>query len=160
MENNNADVTNFVLVGVGGQGIILASTIVSEAAMIAGNDVKNNEVHGMAQRGGSVISQIRFGPEVYSPLVKKQSAHFVKRASRRLDDFSPVRSDDDFLDRCVQESIGQHRPGRIRSQIHITPDEYPAQPPQVAEIERLRLTLCERHCLNLGPPNHGMSLSF
>ena len=75
MENNNTDVTNFVLVGVGGQGILLASTIVSEAAMIAGHDVKNNEVHGMAQRGGSVISQIRFGPQVYSPLVKKQSAH-------------------------------------------------------------------------------------
>jgi indolepyruvate ferredoxin oxidoreductase beta subunit len=77
MEKNNTDVTNFVLVGVGGQGIILASTIVSEAAMIAGHDVKNNEVHGMAQRGGSVISQIRFGPQVYSPLIKKQSADFV-----------------------------------------------------------------------------------
>ena len=77
MENNNNGVTNFVLVGVGGQGIILASTIVSESAVLAGYDVKNNEVHGMAQRGGSVISQIRFGPHVYSPLIKKQSAHYV-----------------------------------------------------------------------------------
>jgi indolepyruvate ferredoxin oxidoreductase beta subunit len=77
MEKNNNNVTNFVLVGVGGQGIILASTIMSEAAVLAGHDVKNNEVHGMAQRGGSVISQIRFGPKVYSPLIKKQSAHFV-----------------------------------------------------------------------------------
>jgi indolepyruvate ferredoxin oxidoreductase beta subunit len=77
MKGNNKDVTNFVLVGVGGQGIILASTIVSEAAVLAGHDVKNNEVHGMAQRGGSVVSQIRFGPKVYSPLIKKKSAHFV-----------------------------------------------------------------------------------
>lgn len=71
------DVTNFVLVGVGGQGIILASTIISETAVLAGFDVKNNEVHGMAQRGGSVISQIRFGKQVYSPIIRKKSAHYV-----------------------------------------------------------------------------------
>jgi indolepyruvate ferredoxin oxidoreductase beta subunit len=71
------DVTNLVLVGVGGQGIILASAIISEAAILAGYDVKNNEVHGMAQRGGSVISQIRFGSRVYSPLVTSHSAHFA-----------------------------------------------------------------------------------
>jgi indolepyruvate ferredoxin oxidoreductase beta subunit len=71
------DITNFVLVGVGGQGIILASTIISEAAVLKGFDVKNNEVHGMAQRGGSVISQIRFGEEVYSPLAGYGTAHFM-----------------------------------------------------------------------------------
>jgi len=77
MEKEMGDITNFVLVGVGGQGIILASTILSEAAVLMGFDVKNNEVHGMAQRGGSVISQIRFGKEVYSPLVSQGSAHFM-----------------------------------------------------------------------------------
>lgn len=71
------DVRNFLLVGVGGQGIILASTIISQAALLAGYDVKSNEVHGMAQRGGSVVSQIRFGKKVYSPLIKRGSAHFV-----------------------------------------------------------------------------------
>lgn len=71
------DVTNVVLVGVGGQGIILASTIISETAVLKGFDVKNNEVHGMAQRGGSVISQIRFGAQVHSPLIKNGSADFV-----------------------------------------------------------------------------------
>ena len=60
---------NVVLAGVGGQGILLASEIVARAAMAAGFDVKTNEVHGMAQRGGSVIGQIRFGREVHSPLV-------------------------------------------------------------------------------------------
>jgi len=77
MDKDTNAVTNVVIVGVGGQGILLASTIVSRVAVLAGHDVKNNEVHGMAQRGGSVISQIRFGPRVYSPLVMKGTAHFL-----------------------------------------------------------------------------------
>jgi len=71
------DTVNILLSGVGGQGIILASTIISMAAMQSGHDVKNNEVHGMAQRGGSVVCQIRFGKKVYSPLIKKESADFL-----------------------------------------------------------------------------------
>lgn len=71
------DTANILLSGVGGQGIILASTIISLAAMQGGYDVKNNEVHGMAQRGGSVVCQIRFGKIVYSPLIKKGSADFL-----------------------------------------------------------------------------------
>ena len=68
---------NILLVGVGGQGIILASTILSRSALLAGHDVKNNEVHGMAQRGGSVVCQIRFGKKVHSPLVSRGSAHYL-----------------------------------------------------------------------------------
>ena len=71
------DIKNILLVGVGGQGIILASTIISQAALLAGHDVKNNEVHGMAQRGGSVVSQIRFGNKVHSPLIRSGTADFV-----------------------------------------------------------------------------------
>lgn len=63
-------VTNILMAGVGGQGVILASEIVSEAMMRAGYDVKKSEVHGMAQRGGSVSSHVRFGRKVYSPLIK------------------------------------------------------------------------------------------
>ena len=70
-------ITNIVLSGVGGQGILLASKLVSEAALLEGYDVKANEVHGMAQRGGSVIGQIRFGEKVFSPLVKLGSAHIL-----------------------------------------------------------------------------------
>lgn len=62
-------VTNILLVGVGGQGILLASEILSEAFMIAGFDVKKSEIHGMSQRGGSVVSHVRFGEKVYSPVV-------------------------------------------------------------------------------------------
>jgi len=57
------------MVGVGGQGIILSSNILSLAAMREGNDVKKSEIHGMSQRGGSVFSHIRFGEKVYSPVI-------------------------------------------------------------------------------------------
>lgn len=60
---------NISLVGVGGQGILLTSDILAKTATLAGLDVKKSEIHGMAQRGGSVISQVRFGDEVHSPIV-------------------------------------------------------------------------------------------
>ncbi len=60
---------NVLLVGVGGQGVLLVSSIIAQAAIVCGLDVKTNEVHGMAQRGGSVLAQVRFGQKVYSPLV-------------------------------------------------------------------------------------------
>jgi len=62
-------VFNVSLVGVGGQGILLTSEILARAAALAGLDVKKSEIHGMAQRGGSVISQVRFGARVYSPII-------------------------------------------------------------------------------------------
>jgi len=70
-------VVSVVLAGVGGQGILLASEIIAEAALLAGLAVKTNEVHGMAQRGGSVIAQIRFGKEVFSPLVSEGTARVL-----------------------------------------------------------------------------------
>jgi indolepyruvate ferredoxin oxidoreductase beta subunit len=69
-----SDIRSVVLAGVGGQGILLAGEILARAAMQSGYDVKTNEVHGMAQRGGSVIAQVRYGPEVHSPLVAKNTA--------------------------------------------------------------------------------------
>jgi len=70
----NNRVTNILMVGVGGQGILLASEILSEALMLAGHDVKKSEVHGMAQRGGSVVSHVRFGPRVFSPIISEGDA--------------------------------------------------------------------------------------
>jgi indolepyruvate ferredoxin oxidoreductase beta subunit len=63
------DVMSILLVGVGGQGTILASKILSESLLDAGYDVKMSEVHGMSQRGGSVSTQIRYGEKVYSPII-------------------------------------------------------------------------------------------
>jgi len=62
-------ITNILLAGVGGQGILLASEILAEAFMLAGHDVKKSEIHGMSQRGGSVVSHVRFGRKVFSPIV-------------------------------------------------------------------------------------------
>ena len=62
---------NVLVAGVGGQGVILASDIMSEVFMEAGFDVKKSEVHGMAMRGGIVTSHFRFGKKVYSPLIKE-----------------------------------------------------------------------------------------
>ena len=70
-------VTNIIMAGVGGQGVILASEIVAEVMMRAGFDVKKSEVHGMAQRGGMVNSHIRFGQKVYSPVIKKGEADIL-----------------------------------------------------------------------------------
>jgi indolepyruvate ferredoxin oxidoreductase, beta subunit len=73
MSDNNR-VYNVLIVGVGGQGIILASDVLGRAAAAHGYDVKKNEVHGMAQRGGSVSSHVRFGKAVYSPIIKTGGA--------------------------------------------------------------------------------------
>ena len=62
---------NVSLVGVGGQGIILTADILAKTAAIAGMDVKKSEIHGMAQRGGSVSSQVRFGASVASPIIQE-----------------------------------------------------------------------------------------
>jgi indolepyruvate ferredoxin oxidoreductase beta subunit len=70
-------VVNVIIVGVGGQGTLLSSRVLAKAAMLNGADVKMSEVHGMAQRGGSVVTQIRFGPKVHSPLVKMGEADVV-----------------------------------------------------------------------------------
>jgi indolepyruvate ferredoxin oxidoreductase beta subunit len=70
-------VVNVVLAGLGGQGVIKASDILAEAAFAAGFDVKKSEIHGMSQRGGSVTSDVRFGPLVFSPMVPSGEADFV-----------------------------------------------------------------------------------
>jgi indolepyruvate ferredoxin oxidoreductase beta subunit len=70
-------VVNVVFAGLGGQGVIKASDILADAAFRAGLDVKKAEVHGMSQRGGSVTSDVRFGPHVESPMVTVGEADFL-----------------------------------------------------------------------------------
>ena len=66
---SDTSVTNVVIAGLGGQGVLKASAILADAVFRAGMDVKKSELHGMSQRGGSVHSDVRFGPKVYSPMV-------------------------------------------------------------------------------------------
>jgi indolepyruvate ferredoxin oxidoreductase beta subunit len=70
-------VTNILFCGTGGQGVLPAAEICALAAMHSGYHVKKSEVHGMAQRGGSVESHIRFGPHIYSPLIKPSQADYI-----------------------------------------------------------------------------------
>ena len=64
-----SNVKGIFITGVGGQGILLASELLSEAARLSGVDVKKSEVHGMAQRGGSVVGHVKFGDTVHSPII-------------------------------------------------------------------------------------------
>jgi indolepyruvate ferredoxin oxidoreductase beta subunit len=70
-------VMNFFLTGVGGQGTLLASNVLAQVGLRAGFDVKKAEVHGMAQRGGSVSSQIRWGKKIHSPLIGKGEVDYL-----------------------------------------------------------------------------------
>jgi len=70
-------VFNIVIAGVGGQGVLMASKVLAESALAGGMDAKQNEVHGMAQRGGSVISFVRIGKKVYSPVVTPGTADLL-----------------------------------------------------------------------------------
>lgn len=88
---NQLTPVSFVLVGVGGQGTILASDLLAEIGLRLGYDVKKAEIHGMSQRGGSVISNLRWAPKVYSPIVPRGEADvliaFEKLESVRFADY-------------------------------------------------------------------------
>ena len=68
---------NIMIVGVGGQGTLLASRILGNAVIRKGYDVKVSEVHGMSQRGGSVVTYVKFGDAVYSPIIDKGEADII-----------------------------------------------------------------------------------
>ncbi len=73
----DSKVTNVVIGGLGGQGVLKSSDILADAALRAGYDVKKSELHGMSQRGGSVSSDVRFGERVLSPMVPAGEADFL-----------------------------------------------------------------------------------
>lgn len=73
----NNKITNIVIAGLGGQGVLTCANIIAYAAFLNGYDVKESEVHGMSQRGGSVSSDIRFGEKVYSPMISSFEADFL-----------------------------------------------------------------------------------
>ena len=87
-------VKNVMIVGVGGQGSLLASKLLGHLLLARGYDVKVSEVHGMSQRGGSVVTYVRFGDRVYSPVIDRGEADFIVsfeqlEAARWLDYLKP-----------------------------------------------------------------------
>ena len=85
------DAKDFLLAGVGGQGTILASDVLMAVGSLAGYETKKSEIHGMAQRGGSVTSHVRWGPVVYSPYIGKGEADYFL-AFEKLEAFRHVAS--------------------------------------------------------------------
>lgn len=73
----NGTVINVKIAGLGGMGVLRASDILADAAFAAGYDVKKSEIHGMAQRGGGISSDVRFGGEVLSPMIPEGCADFL-----------------------------------------------------------------------------------
>jgi len=76
-EVTDMETTNIMIVGVGGQGTLLASRVLGTLFLNAGFDVKMSEVHGMSQRGGSVVTYVRFGEKVYSPVICEGEADYI-----------------------------------------------------------------------------------
>lgn len=105
--------TNVLIAGVGGQGAVLVSELLAQAALAAGHDVKQGEFHGVAQRGGAVFSHVRFGERVHAPVARRgevdyllaleklealRYAHFVKPAGTILVNdhkIEPIRTGDE-----------------------------------------------------------------
>lgn len=124
---------SILLVGVGGQGTILASKILTNGLLEAGYDVKMSEIHGMSQRGGSVSSQVRYGDNVMSPVIEKGQADIVvsfekMEALRALDylkedgilvvnneeipSMSVITGEEDYPDNVLEE-IERHVTARV-----------------------------------------------
>ena len=94
LKNKFPNGINFLLTGVGGQGTILASNVLADLGLNLGYDVKKAEIHGMSQRGGTVISYIRWGEHVFSPIISKGEADIIigfekLEALRSIDQIKP-----------------------------------------------------------------------
>lgn len=121
---------NIMIVGVGGQGTLLTSRIIGRAALAMGYDVKISEVHGMAQRGGSVVTFVRFGDKVYEPVVEEgqadvivaferlealRYAHFLKKDGVlvvndcRIDPMTVVIGAKEYPEGILEKLQGEHR---------------------------------------------------
>jgi indolepyruvate ferredoxin oxidoreductase, beta subunit len=110
---NKTGTINVLFCGTGGQGVLTASEILGRAAILEGFHVKKSEVHGMAQRGGSVESHLRFGKEVFSPLIPKGKADYLvsfnNQESLRLRVFLSPKGRDltGFIEKGKDQEQGQ-----------------------------------------------------
>lgn len=117
-------VTSILLTGVGGQGAILVSKILTKGLIQAGYDVKMSEVHGMAQRGGSVSTQVRFGEKVYSPIIGRGEADIMvafekMEAVRYIDFLKPgatvVVNDYEIVPMSVAAGLAEYPQGTLEA---------------------------------------------
>lgn len=139
-----AEGINFALVGVGGQGTILASDVLAELGLKLGYDVKKAEVHGMSQRGGSVTSHLRWGMRVYSPIIPRGEADvlvaFEKlEAARFIDTLKPgglALVNDYAIEPLSVQTTGVPYPGdkELRERLaQVTPQAYWVKGVEIAQ---------------------------
>ena len=115
---------NVIMVGVGGQGAILISKIITNGLIKAGYDVKQSEVHGMAQRGGSVVTYVRYGDKVYSPIIGRGEADIMvafekMEAVRYIDFLKPgatvVVNDYEIVPMSVAAGLAEYPQGTLEA---------------------------------------------
>lgn len=125
---------SILIVGVGGQGTLLTGRIIGAYAVDKGLDVKMSEVHGMAQRGGSVVMQVKYGEKVYSPLIEYGEADIIF-AFEKLEAlrYLPYLKSDGVMIACTQQIAPMP--------VVIGAEEYPAQ------IEEKLKAQCDKLCL-------------
>ena len=127
---------DIVLCGVGGQGVLLLAEVAARAAMEAGLDVKQSEVHGMAQRGGSVVVHLRIAPRVLSPLIRRGGAdvllalepleglrylHFLKRGGVALVSDCKIPPLDVLLGKAAYPDDWRERMGEVAGRVVVVP---------------------------------------
>ncbi|MFO7676050.1 MAG: indolepyruvate oxidoreductase subunit beta [bacterium] len=132
------DFVNLLVCGVGGQGVLLFSDLLGSVALSAGLDVKKSEVHGMAQRGGSVSTHVRYGRKVYSPLIEEGTAdmvvaferlealrysHFLARNGRLVYDeyrLDPLPVQSGLVERPDDASLDERIAARVRRHVAVS----------------------------------------
>ena len=88
--------TNIMIVGVGGQGSLLASKLLGSLLLDEGYDVKVSEVHGMSQRGGSVVTYVKFGEKVYSPIITEGEADYILSFEKQYPTSRVIRLEENY----------------------------------------------------------------
>ena len=162
---------NILVCGVGGQGVLLFSDIIAELALAAGLDVKKSEVHGMAQRGGSVTGHIRYAPKVYSPLIEEGTAdiivafemmealryiHFLSPNGRLIYDphrIDPLPVSTGAVERPTDEKLEQRLAARVRKTGTVPsqgPVRLPGTVPRFSETDPLIRVPAFQTALKLG----------
>ena len=154
--NEKTEKLDILVTGVGGQGVVLASDIVGEAALAAGYDVKKTDTLGMAQRGGSVVSNLRIAPEVHSPMIREGEVDvilsFEKLEAVRWSHFLRPDGEDDLAHagrapECVQRVRHKRPPAERHEGFTARPTEPFAGPRR----RNNRARLCQRCPPQVGP---------
>ena len=143
----NNDWTNIVIAGLGGQGVLKASDILSEAAFKAGFDVKKSEVHGMSQRGGSVFSDVRFGKKIYSPVIPIGETDYllILEATQSEINRPRLKQGGILLDPKMLESITLSNPKTLNTGMLGILSIKLEKIPEDAWIHAIRMHLPEKH---------------